>query len=129
MFACVYACLLVTYLLRNGCTNLDTLFLFASSWSQDGFRPKNPDQGSGFSGNLEKSGLAGNFKIFYENLRIYILKIAEIIVTKMIFNPKHTGLFATLFIPGVDRFVHQLYLDNEYPDKKNVKQTFLLLVI
>ena len=44
-------------------------------------------------------------------------------------NPKHTGLFATLFIPGVDKFVHQLYWDNECPDKKNVKQTFLLLVI
>ena len=37
------------------------------------------------------------------------------------FNPKHTGLFATLFIPGVDRFVHQLYQDNECSDKKKYK--------
>ena len=36
-------------------------------------------------------------------------------------NPKHTALFATLFIPGVDKFVHQLYRDNECPDKKKCK--------
>ena len=41
---------------------------------------------------------------------------------KMNFNPKHTGLFATLFIPGVDRFVHQLYWDNECPEKKNLRK-------
>ena len=43
-------------------------------------------------------------------------------------NPKHTGLFANLIIPGGDKFAQQLYRDNECPDKKNVKQTFLLLV-
>ena len=28
-------------------------------------------------------------------------------------NPKHTVLFATLFIPGVDKFDHQLYWDKK----------------
>ena len=41
MFACVYACVLVAYLLQNGWTNLAKPFLLALSWSQDGFRPKN----------------------------------------------------------------------------------------
>ena len=45
-----------------------------------------------------------------------------------VLNPNHTGLFANLIIPGGDKFAQQLYRDNECPDKKNVKQTFLLLV-
>ena len=61
--------------------------------------------------------------IFYSN------KMCVCVFVSLFLNPKHTGLFATLFIQGVDRFVHQLYLDNECPDKKNVKQTFLPLVI
>ena len=36
MFACMY----VTYLLRNGWTDLANIFLLAPSWSRDGFRPK-----------------------------------------------------------------------------------------
>ena len=36
MFVCVFA----AYLLRNGCTDLAKLFLFALSWSRGGFRPK-----------------------------------------------------------------------------------------
>ena len=43
-----------------------------------------------------------------------------------IFNPKHTGLFATLFIPAVDKFVHQLYWDNECSDKQICNKTFFL---
>ena len=46
--------------------------------------------------------------LLVETLRLFTMKL----------NPKHTGLFATLFIPGVDKFVHQLYRDNECPDKK-----------
>ena len=34
-------------------------FLLAPSWSQGGFRPKNPDPGFGFSGNPEKPGFLG----------------------------------------------------------------------
>ena len=37
------------------------------------------------------------------------------------FNPKHTGLFANLIIPGGDKFAQQLYQDNECPDKKKCK--------
>ena len=40
MFACLYVCMLITYLLQNGWTDLAKLFLLAPSWSRDGFRPK-----------------------------------------------------------------------------------------
>ena len=40
--------------------------LLALSWSRDGFRPKNPDPGSGFSVNPEKPILVGNYKIFLQ---------------------------------------------------------------
>ena len=53
---------------------------------------------------------------------------AEVFNIEYLLNPKHTGIFANLIIPGGDKFAHQLYRDNECPDKKNVKQTFLLLV-
>ena len=42
---CLRACLSVTYLLRNGWTDLAKLFLLAPSWSRDGFRPKNSGSG------------------------------------------------------------------------------------
>ena len=44
-------------------------------------------------------------------------------------TPKHTGLFANLFIPAVDKFVHQLYRDNECSDKQIYNNTFFLYVI
>ena len=49
----------------------------------------------------------------------FILKAFEEGVSKLIIiNPKHTGLFATLFIPGWGKFDLSLYWDNECPDKK-----------
>ena len=61
---------------------------------------------------------------------VYVCMCACVLNNKRIsnLNPKHTGLFANLIIPGGDKFAQQLYRDNECPDKKNVKQTFLLLV-
>ena len=52
----------------------------------------------------------------YMNLRKEYIRMQ--IKYKYCLNPKHTGLFATLFIPEVDKFVHQLYRDIECPDKK-----------
>ena len=60
---------------------------------------------------------------------VYCILVNLMLFFASVINPKHTGLFATLIIPAVDKFDHQLYLDNECPDKKNVKQTFLQLVI
>ena len=40
------------------------------------------------------------------------------VFTFFLINPKHTGIFANLNIPGEDKFAHQLYRDNECSDKK-----------
>ena len=59
MFACLFACVFVCVRLNNSGTAGPiwlNFFLLAPSWSQSGFRlKKNPDPGSGFSGNPEKT--------------------------------------------------------------------------
>ena len=59
MFACVYACLLVIYLLWNGWTDLAKLFCLLRLGHGVVLGQKNPHLGSGFSGNPEKPGFQG----------------------------------------------------------------------
>ena len=81
-------------------TDLAKLFFLAPSWSRDGFRPINLDPGSGFSENPEKTILAGNSKILLQNLRIFMSKIAEMIVTTMINERLYK--FSNIFSSEVD---------------------------